>query len=217
MKFASMPVCHSFSELEPYLTVVECGHLRELKDQITALQRAHAYYLIKKMVGGRPERTTIRYQCCGKPYIEGITADISISHKPDFVYVGVADRPFKTGVDVEDLTQEINTGCFIKHALHRSELHLLEKISQEKRLSLASSIIILWSIKESFYKCCNYPLVPKDIRICGISDSSEVEIAHFSEVRRHLAAQQLRVRKISFGCSENHVFSKTIMSREEDI
>src|SRR3989338_5545354 len=125
----SMGVSLSLDEIRPYLSEEEYSRLFSIKSKSMALEKAHAYYLIKKLIGGNPKDISVRYSANGRPYINSKGVDISISHKEGAVYVGMAPSPYKIGVDIELINQLIDVNMLKNHFLNAEEASFLKEYS----------------------------------------------------------------------------------------
>lgn len=204
---------HNICDIEPWLSDTEQRNITNVKNHDRSVQRAYAYYLIKKILGGDPKKNTIRYRPSGKPYIEGMDVDISIAHTMDVVHVGIIDTPFTLGVDVEHVAQDINTNAFIRYALHHSEIPLVHLLAHKEHLSLTAAMLVFWTVKESFSKCCQYPLIPYNIRIADISDLSNITVRYTPTVAHYLANEYVCIEKIRVEYTEHFIFARTIMKQ----
>ena len=106
----------------------------------------------------------VRYSQSGAPYLPKSGYNISISHKKKILYVGIAKKPFKIGVDVENINQKLYLNSFIKNILSSSEIFLLNSLART-RAEKKKYGIIFWSLKEAVFKCLNKNIKPKDVVI----------------------------------------------------
>ena len=64
-----MEVSLSLDEIRPYLSEEEYSRVASIKSKSMALQKAHSYYLIKKLIGANPRDICVNYMGDGRPYI----------------------------------------------------------------------------------------------------------------------------------------------------
>lgn len=89
----------------------------------------------------------ILYSHTGKPSLEGIAANISISHSKDKIAI-VVDFKKPTGVDIQKMSSKLKN---IMHKfLHPNELARKDSYSTEE-------LSVFWSAKEAIYKVHGHP------------------------------------------------------------
>ncbi len=207
----SMEVNLRLDEIRPYLSTNEYKRVISIKSKNLALQKAHAYYLIKKLIDNDAKDISVEYLQNGKPYIKNKDIDISISHKEDIVYVGIAQNPYRVGVDIEPLNQTIDINILKNHYLNTEEINLLKIYSFKYNLSIESVFIIFWSIKESFFKCLGYDIKPKEICIKDISDDGKVILSFSQRINELMKILNLEFVEIDY--NKKYVYARTLMKK----
>lgn len=170
-------------------------------------QKSVAYSLLSELTGGK-----VRHSQTGRPFIDE-SVDVSISHKNDLVYVGAVPMPYKIGLDVEHIKNNINAELFLKSVVTKTEAIFLEKFCRKNKLSITAGISILWSIKEAFFKCLDYDLKPKRIVILDIDKNNKVKFSFSSEIKQLMHERGLKLCLARATFDEKHVFSQAIMKK----
>lgn len=148
----------------------------------------------------------------GRPFIDQ-GKDISISHKGDLICVGIIERPYCIGVDVEDIAGEINEIFFLNLAFTESEKEILGDFCIKNGIGIRSGVIIFWSIKEAFFKCLDYDLKPKKINILNIIKDGEIEFDYSDEINSFMNKKGMSLFSARITFNKKHVISRVIMRK----
>lgn len=135
------------------LTDPEIRFIQETKNSLLKRCRAHSCFEFRKMVGVSSGAAAVLRDKVGKPYFAGLNYNISISHKDENCWLGVAEKPGILGVDIEKKISSESTELMFRHIANEVEREQYQSLSQI--YSLESYLTILWSLKESLYKCEN--------------------------------------------------------------
>lgn len=171
-----------------------------------AEQRALASSMVREMTGKK-----LRHSKTGRPFISR-AADISISHREDLVGVAMVPSPYRIGIDLERLKSDLNGRLFIGSAIGAKEAVFLKKFCARNNLPLNSGIAILWSIKESFFKCLDYDLIPGKISVLGVSRFGKIRLGLSDEIAGVMKNRGLRIQSASVIFRDGYIFSQTVMS-----
>ncbi len=115
------------------------------------------------------------YLQSGVPYMPDSKYNISISHKKNILYVGIVKKPFKIGVDVENINQKLYLNSFIKNIFNNSESFLLNNLAKNGA-EKEKYAIIFWSLKEAIFKCLNKNIKPKDVIIKNMDKDNDCAV-----------------------------------------
>ncbi len=124
----------------------------------------------------------ISYDEDGKPFIENLPINISISHSQSFVAVIVSEKP-TVGIDIEQISEKI--ARIALKFLHIDEMETLEEKNRIKHMYLH------WCAKETLYKAYgqnnlsfieNIRIFPFSVESQGVFDGC---IALQSETRKY--------------------------------
>lgn len=97
--------------------------------------------LLEKLLGKNQE---IIYNDSGKPFLNGTSKNISISHSADFATVFISEK--NIGIDVEQTTRNIDKVA--SRFLHPNEQKFIEGLENQQ-----GATILFWSAKEAIFKC----------------------------------------------------------------
>ncbi|MDO4780383.1 MAG: 4'-phosphopantetheinyl transferase superfamily protein [Bacteroides sp.] len=135
-------------------------HISKFKSEKRKREWLAARIILHTIYG---ENLDIGYTEQGKPFIKGKDISISISHNKDTVAVAFSEY-FKIGIDIESSNGKLED---ISNRLVRED---------EKEIAngmcIQDKLLLLWTIKESIYKCMNTP----DANLLNIK-VSEMQIA----------------------------------------
>ncbi len=135
------------------LTEAEFEHIERSKLPLLQGLRAHSCFELRKMAGVFSKEAAVLRSEKGAPYFAKLDYNISISHKDNFCWLGLVQKPGIIGVDIEKIVQSDSAAKMFKHVatdFEKEQFHsLTEHYSKEVYLT------ILWSLKESLYKCEN--------------------------------------------------------------
>lgn len=109
-----------------------------LKSQSKVLERLAVRVLLRSMLNKVVE---IGYEITGKPYLNGLNLNISISHTKGYVAVLLSDKQ-RRGIDIQYITDKVR---IVKSRF----------VSNEEYISETNSLIhllLFWSAKETLYK-----------------------------------------------------------------
>ncbi len=152
----------------------------------------------------------IRHSETGRPFI-GKSADISVSHKDDFVAVATVPSPYRIGIDVEHLATSLNAELFLRSAMTKRELPFFKKFCEINNFPYSSGVAVFWSAKESFFKCLDYDLKPAKISVLDISERGEIQFAFSDEIKKTMEHRNLKFCSAKTLFKNEHIFSQTIM------
>lgn len=133
----------SYTKLELLFQFTE--NEKEEFSKIKADQRKKEYIAARLLLQEiLTEKNEIKYHKSGKPLLEKIQKNISISHSSDFVVVFISEQ--KIGIDIENTKREIKK--IASRFLHKKESkHILSLENQQ------TVTILYWSAKEAIFKC----------------------------------------------------------------
>ena len=160
--------------------------------------------VLEKMTGNQ-----MFYLDSGRPYFSS-EKDIAVSHKENYFCSVIVDYPYIVGIDIENINEEIDVAVFLKNALFQEEFTILGSNKEMGPLCDNQKGVILWSIKESFFKCVDYKLDMKSLRVAGIKNNC-VSFEYSQELEKILLEK--KISKISctvMRLSNSLVFCKTI-------
>lgn len=152
----------------------------------------------------------IRHSETGRPFI-GKSADISLSHKDDFVAVATVPSPYRIGIDVEHLATDLNAELFLESAMTKREITFFKKFCKRNNLPYSSGVAVFWSVKESFFKCLDYDLKPAKISVLGISEKGKIRFGFSDEIKSLMKYKKLEFCSAETFFENGHIFSQTIM------
>lgn len=145
--------------------------------------------LIRTIIGVklriRNECITFEKNQYGKPYLrEYSNFHFNISHSGDYVVCAVDDKP--VGIDIEEEKhieyKEIARKFFTVH-----EIDYINK--QDKEIQL-SKFYEIWTLKESFIKCCGRGLsMPLNSFYIQIDDIDNIRVITNGECKEHIFKQ----------------------------
>lgn len=147
-----------------------------LKEGVTVkrdLERAGTRYLLQELLS--PPGAELSYTPEKKPFLEGRTEHISISHSHDKLAI-ILNRRESTGIDIEQIRDKV---IHIRHKfLNTAELEMAGEDAER--------LIALWAAKEALYKV--YGLRELEfIRNLFIEELSDTEITgsiRFGDLRK---------------------------------
>ncbi len=172
-------------------------------------QRAAANSLFNKIVQD-DDNSSITHTETGRPIINKMNVDISLSHKEDIVYVGLVEKPFRIGLDVEWIKSETKNKLIYDYVISKGEEKSIKKFIDENNYSKEEITRIIWSIKEAFFKCIDYKFLPRKITIKDIN-LNNVDIKPDALISRIISKQNLNFHEIKFIITKEYVFSYCIM------
>lgn len=109
-----------------------------LRSQSKILERLAVRVLLRSMLNKAVE---IGYETTGKPYLNGLSLNISISHTKGYVAVLLSDK-HRRGIDIQYVTDKVKR---VKSRFVSNE----EYISEVNNLT---HLLLFWSAKETLYK-----------------------------------------------------------------
>lgn len=168
-------------------------------------QRELASSMIREMTGKK-----LRHSKTGRPFI-GRSIDTSISHSGDSVGVAMVPSPYRIGIDLEQLNLKLNSRLFIGSVIGDKEAVFLKKFCADNDLVLSSGVAIFWSVKESFFKCLDYDLIPGKISILNISKSGRVRFGFSDEIKKVIEDRSLKIHSVTTSFKKGYIFSQTVM------
>jgi phosphopantetheinyl transferase len=143
----------------------------------------------------------------GRPHLvldrKSVPYDLSISHKNDFIGVGIVADPYKIGIDIEVAEQSFNDN-FATFFLTTDEIKILRT---------RSDVILFWSLKESFYKALGLFLSFKQLQIRSVG--SEIHLTYSKEVQNIMQAQKLSLVSTNYFVDTGFMISYTVFNRVE--
>ena len=171
---ASTTLAASLDELEPLLAPEELWRLRAMsgRERRRAEGRAHAYILLRSLLGLGAAEARIDYRVDGRPELGPLRAtDVSISHREERVLVGAVPRPRRVGVDTEWLDDPVDAALLAKHALDERERELVTQLCREG-LEPRAAILSLWAMKEAVCKAAGLELKPRSVLVTALDVGS---------------------------------------------
>lgn len=117
----------------------------------------------------------IQLNLAGKPFLPEGMPQFSISHTRGFA-AGIISDEAPVGIDIESISPRVLT--IEKKFLNPHEYTLLAPLSEQDRIVFAT---LLWSIKETVYKCCGNG---------GVDFAEQIRIQSFSLQDQGTAAVQ---------------------------
>ena len=194
------------------LTKAELEHIKNGKIPLLQRCRAQSCFELRKMASANSsefksvDAAVLRNQK-GQPYFANMDYNISISHKDDYCWLGLVNKPGIIGVDIEKLVQPESTAVMFKHVAndfeHQHFRNLGDHYSKEMYLT------ILWSLKESLYKCENAKHEDLSFLIDPFQETAQLNFNPGSQLEKRWSDQQIKIKyKIqnSYVCSSIHVF-----------
>jgi len=161
--------------------------------------------MVREMTGKK-----IRHSKTGRPFI-GQSADISISHSGDLVGAAMVPAPYRIGIDLEQLKSDLNSRLFIGSVIGNKEAVFLKKFCADNDLPISSGIAIFWSVKESFFKCLDYDLIPGKISILSISKLGKIQFSFSGEIEKVMRERGLIIHSATTSFKGGYIFSQTVM------
>ena len=169
-------------------------------------QRKEAAKIVRSLTGKSLKRSST-----GRPIVDA-PFDISISHKEDIVVAACIEKPCHIGIDVESLSEKINEKLFLGTIFSHKELTEAKKICRAQSLSESAAAIILWSIKEAFFKCIDKELVPGSVRVRSISRAGKVAFLPSPGLKRELGVMKQKPFSGAIFFESQYVFSLVVSS-----
>jgi len=171
-------------------------------------QRSLAHFLVSKLTGKK-----IKHSKTGRPIVDQ-SVDVSISHKNDLACAGVVPAPYRIGIDVEHIKNDINAELFLGSVITKTEVPFLKTFCENNNISISSGIAIFWSVKEAFFKCLDYDLKPGKINLLNILKNSKVEVGCSDEIKCLMKKRRLKLCFAKTIFNEKHVYSQVVMRGE---
>lgn len=171
--------------------------------------RELASYMLKRMIGIKDSK--IHHKRTGRPFITDSRWDISLSHKERAVFVGAVCKPYRVGVDIEYEKKIKNLDAFCKHMLCNNEKKNLRSFCQAWSIPRKTAALTIWTIKESFCKCADLPLIPQQIEVKWEKNSRSVHVEGKGELLNKLKEKKLLVQQVSVEISNGLIRTVTIM------
>ena len=166
--------------------------------QISHIAKDHAAQWLQSKLGFQPQ---VSNSTSGRPIIDEPSFDISISHKPPWIFCGYAKRPHRIGLDVENLKENISGENFEDYIVNNFELELVKKSSNTYDKN--QLMIIVFSIKESICKSLDVAFSPLRLHMTEFQFSSSKRGSATTEVGE-------KVVQSSFTIEDDHVWSSTV-------
>ena len=168
---------------------------------------------IVKEIGIRNEYIKFGKNQYGKPYVKGHpNFNFNISHSGDFVLCAIDDKPI--GIDVEEV-KAFEYQDIAKSFFTTSEFNYIIKKDSESHLSKFYKI---WTLKESYVKCCGQGLsIPLKSFSVHIDKYENVKVITNNEYKENT----LKIFDIDEGykiavCSLNKEISASIIRIEQN-
>ena len=98
-------------------------------------QRSLAHFLVSKLTGKK-----IKHSKTGRPIVDQ-SVDVSISHKNDLACAGVVPAPYRIGIDVEHIKNDINAELFLGSVITKTEVPFLKTFCENNNISISSGIL----------------------------------------------------------------------------
>lgn len=172
IRYAAAPIEHSLESLFPLLAESEQRRLVTMNDRRRARARAHAYVLLRSLLGLSRAVGPVDYDTAGAPRLGSQSVHISIAHTGERVLVALSDDR-RVGADIADLREVGNAAGFLEYTTDPTEQPLLETLTSSG-WSLRSALTIFWSIKEAVFKCNGADFVPQNARLRSIGGGEAI-------------------------------------------
>lgn len=135
------------------LTEAEFEHIESAKVPLLQSCRAHSCFELRKMAGVSSKEAAVLRSAKGAPYFANLDYNISISHKNNYCWLGLVQKPGIIGVDIEKIVEVSAAEKMFKHVADDFEKEQFHNLSEH--YSKEVYLTILWSLKESLFKCEN--------------------------------------------------------------
>ena len=148
----------------------------------------------------------------GRPfYRDGF--DVSVSHKNGLRLAIAVPAPYRIGIDIEDLSQSINTEMFANYLVSERENATFEKFLSDEALSNKEGLIAFWTMKEAFYKALDHPLFMDRLYIVGIQDK-KIFFEFVEDIQNRLVIDEVKKVSASFLKNGDYFFAQVILEVE---
>lgn len=194
------------SSLENYdlslLTEVEVNYIQQAKAPILQSCRAHYCFEFRKLTGISSADAAILRTQEGQPYFANLNFNISISHKDQSCWLGMVKKPEIIGVDIETLVKPESVNMMFKHVANVNEKEHYQNISKE--ISKVEYLTVLWSLKESLYKCENSKHDNVSILIDPFQHSAQLNYGQNCPLESLWSQKQIQIK---YSIQKPYVFS----------
>ena len=138
----------------------------------------------------------------GQPYFANLNFNISISHKDQRCWLGLVKKPEIIGVDIETLVKPESVDMMFKHVANENEKEHYQNISGQ--ISKDEYLTVLWSLKESLYKCENSKHENVSILIDPFQPSAQLNYGPNCPLEKLWAQKQIQIK---YSIKKPYVFS----------
>lgn len=172
------------------------AHISNFKSEKRKREWLAARIILHTIYG---ENLEIGYTEQGKPFIKGKGISISISHNKDTVAVAFSEY-FKIGIDIENSNGKLEgiSNRFVRE----------DEKEIANGMDIQDKLLLLWTIKESIYKCMNTP----DANLLNIK-VSEMQIADKVITSKGKSINQQEDYITESYVNENHTVSISRISK----
>ena len=203
------------SALEKYdltlLTKEEIEHIRKAKIPLLQSCRAHACFEFRKMAGIQTNDAAVLRNAKGQPYFANLDYNISISHKDQHCWLGMVKKPGVIGVDIEKIAETESVEVMFKHVANDLEKEHYQNLTSH--FTKEEYLTVLWSLKESLYKCENSQHEGVSFLIDPFQNSAHLNFAPHCRLENLWAGKQMQIKysiQKPFVLSSIYIFDKEI-------
>lgn len=169
--------------------------------------------IIVEKLGSRNEDIIFDKNLYGKPYLKDCrNFNFNISHSGDFVVCAIDDKPI--GIDIEQV-KHMEYEDIAERFFLASEFEYIEKADLSSKIKRFYEI---WTLKESYIKCCgeglSMPLKSFSINMDGYENIKVVTNTKFNKFSLNLIDIDLDYKMAV--CSMNKTISKEIIMIEQN-
>lgn len=188
------------------LTDLEFEHIESAKVPLLQSCRAHSCFELRKMAGVSSKEAAVLRNEKGRPYFAKLDFNISISHKENYCWLGLVKKPGLIGVDIEKIVKPDSADKMFKHVANDFEKEQYQNLSEH--FSKEVYLTILWSLKESLYKCENSNHDRLSFLIDPFQESASLHFSSGCSLESLWAGREIRIKyaiQKSFVCSSIYV------------
>lgn len=170
-------------------------------------QSSEAHALVAELMG-----RSVMHSGTGRPIVDA-PVDISITHKHDMICVGIVPDPYRIGVDVEYLAEDIHRELFVDSVVTRKEIACAQQYCTVRGMSVTAAVLLLWSIKEAFFKCLDREFEPREISVCGIDASGSVAFEYGRQIKHTMQDQEWTLQGASIKTEDGYAHACVVMHK----
>ncbi len=184
------------------LTEAELQHIQRAKAPALQSCRAHICFEFRNMAGIRNGNAAVLRDEKGQPYFANLDYNISISHKDQFCWLGMVKKPGIIGVDIEKLAEPESVEVMFKHVANEMEKEHYQNLAGH--YSREEYLTVLWSLKESLYKCENARHEDLSLLIDPYQESAAIIFKNGCHLESLWAGKQVQIK---YSIQKPYVFS----------